>query len=164
MIRANSGRLLMTLALLLTVSACKPQSAQVDPAADNAAILAAAASFEKAYNDKNVDGVAAMYAEDAELMPPGNPMTKGRAAIRELYAKDIAERWARLTITTGASGASGDWGWRSGTWSVETTPAMTGKYLEVWRRTAEGWRMHRDIWNDDSPPAAAAEPAPAPST
>ena len=36
---------------------------------------------------------------------------------------------------------------------------MSGKYLEVWHRTAEGWRLHRDISNSDAPPEA---PPPAP--
>ena len=35
-------------------------------------------------------------------------------------------------------------------------PPMSGKYLEVWHRTAEGWRVHRDILNLDA--AEAHEP------
>ena len=36
---------------------------------------------------------------------------------------------------------------------------MTGKFVEVWRRTPEGWQMYRDIWNSDAPMPA---PPPAP--
>jgi ketosteroid isomerase-like protein len=31
-----------------------------------------------------------------------------------------------------------------------------GKYIVWWKRTADGWRMHRDIWNSDRPAAGSA--------
>ena len=83
----------------------------------------------------------------------------GRAAIRDYFTNEIATRWAKITVTSNSNGAAGDWAWRSGTWSVETTPVVTGKYIEVWRRTADGWRLHKDIWNVDGPDAAVPETA-----
>ena len=80
----------------------------------------------------------------------------GRAAIREHYANEIATAWAKISFVSDTPVVAGDWAWRSGTWSVETAPPVSGKYLEVWRRTAEGWRSYRDIWNLDA--AEAHEP------
>ena len=161
MSRANSGRFLMPVVLMFALAACTPKAAQVDSAADNAALLAAAETFNKAYNDKNADAVAAIYTTDAELLPPDAPAIVGRSGIREHYANDIANAWVQLTITTGESGTAGDWGWRSGTWSVATEPVMTGKYVEVWRRASDGWQMYRDIWNGDAPMPAPPPSAPA---
>ena len=80
----------------------------------------------------------------------------GRAAIREHYANEIATAWAKISVVSDANGVAGDWAWRSGTWSVETAPPVSGKYLDVWHRTAEGWRLYRDIFNLDA--AEAHEP------
>ena len=49
--------------------------------ADEAAIRAQAARWEKAYNSGDAKGVAAQYAEDALLLPPGTSGVRGRAAI-----------------------------------------------------------------------------------
>jgi len=160
MSRANPARLLMVLATLLVISACN-KTAPVDTAADNAALLSVAESFSKAYNDKNADLVAATYTNDAQLLPPDAPAISGNSDIRAHYADDIANHWMQLTINTGESGVAGDWGWRSGTWSVGATPDMTGKYVEVWRRTTDGWRIYRDIWNSDAAAPAMAPAAPA---
>ena len=156
----NSARVFMSLALLITLAACQPKAA-TDTAADAAAIQAAAEGWPKAYNDKNADGVAALYTEDARVYPPGAAMVSGRAAIRDYFSSDIANNWAEITVGHEENNVSGDWAWRTGTWSAA---GLTGKYAEIWHRTPEGWRIHRDIWNvDAAPPAAPAEAAPAPA-
>jgi uncharacterized protein (TIGR02246 family) len=58
--------------------------------ADEAAVHAQTANWEKAYNGGDAKAVAAQYAEDALLLPPGAPGVSGRAAILAFFAKDIA--------------------------------------------------------------------------
>ena len=37
-----------------------------------------------------------------------------------------------------------------------------GKYIEIWRKQADGpWKLARDIFNSDLPPAAPPPPEPA---
>ena len=155
----KSARIFMPLALLIALAACQPQAATVDTAADEAAIEAAAQGWPKAYNDKNADGVAALYTEDAKVFPPGKAAVNGRAAIRDYFTSDIANEWAQISVTSEESHVAGEWAWRTGSWSAAVTPVLTGKYAEVWRRTPEGWRIHRDIWNVDAAPAPAPAPA-----
>ena len=64
--------------------------------ADEAAIRAQTASWEKAYNGGDAKGVAAQYAEDALLLPPGAPGVRGRAAILSFFTKDIADSKAAV--------------------------------------------------------------------
>ena len=161
---SKPARIFTSLALLMTLAACQPQAAPTDTAADEAAIQAVADGWPKSYNEKNADSLAALYTEDARVYPPGGAMVSGRAAIREYFASDIANNWVQTTVAHEESGVAGDWAWRTGTWSAATTPVLTGKYAEVWRRTPEGWRIHRDIWNADAaPPAAPADTPPAPA-
>jgi ketosteroid isomerase-like protein len=149
----------LLLAAAVSLAGCAPQKAQ-DSAADVATLASTAAGWEKAYNEKNADAVAALYAEDAQLLPPGGPVVNGRPAIRDYWANDIAATGVAVTITSDASNAGGDWAWRSGAWSSQDakgTP-LTGKYVEVWHRTRSGWQIHRDIWNADGAPGASAAP------
>jgi len=144
----------------VTLAACKPQAAQHDTKADEAAVASAASGWEKAYNQKNADAVAALYTEDAQLLPPGAPVVNGRAAIRDFWANDIATSNAAFAVTADASGVAGDWAWRSGSWratGADGAPAGTGKFAEIWSRTKDGWQLHRDIWNADAGEAQTRE-------
>src|SRR6266536_3090828 len=58
--------------------------------ADEAAIRAESTDWVKAYNGGDAKAVAALYAEDALLLPPGAPGVSGRAAIQAFFTKDIA--------------------------------------------------------------------------
>jgi ketosteroid isomerase-like protein len=30
---------------------------------------------------------------------------------------------------------------------------VSGKYIVVWKKDGDAWRLHRDIWNTDPAPA-----------
>ena len=155
-------RLLSALLAAVIVAGCGPQKSGHDPAGDKAALDATAAGWEKAYNEKNADAVAALYSDDAQLLPPGAAVVSGRAAIRDYWAKDIADTGMPLTIKADDSEVGGDWAWRSGSFSGQdpSGATFTGKYIEVWQRTADGWKLHRDIWNGDAEAAPAASTTP----
>ena len=154
MITARSTR---ALALLLAVALVACQPAGHDSATDNAALDKAAAGWEAAYNDKNADGVAAIYTDDGQLLPPGAGTVDGRAAIKDYWANDIGTQWAKISIKADSTVVSGDWAYRSGAWNTES-PALSGKFIEVWKRAGDGWQLHKDIWNMDA--MTAPEPAP----
>ena len=168
MLRTKPVTILMLLLSAATLAACAPRGSQHDPAGDEAAISTAAANWEKAYNEKNAEAVAALYTEDGQLLPPGPAVVNGRSAIQEFWANDIAASNMSFAITADTTGVGGDWAYRSGSWramGADGSTAATGKYIEVWKRVGDGWQLHRDIWNvDEAAPAAPAEgTAPAPS-
>src|SRR6266496_4311177 len=90
--------------------------------ADETAIRAQSTDWVKAYNGGDAKAVAALYAEDALLLPPGAPGVKGRAAIMAFMAKDIASSKAAGAVFAVDPktdvGVAGDTGWESGTYSV----------------------------------------------
>jgi uncharacterized protein (TIGR02246 family) len=133
-----------------------------DAAADEQAIRSASADWFKAYNAHDVDGVAALYADDATLSVPGVAPARGRAAIRDAYQKDIqAMTAADYTFNPGSNdkfGASGDLGWEWNTFTVTDKSGKTidkGKYVTVFARRNGKWMILQDIWNSDTPPAPA---------
>jgi ketosteroid isomerase-like protein len=144
------------------------------PAADESArIRAGTKSWVESFNLGNAGAVVALYTHDAVLMPPGAPLARGTAAIKEAIAKEIAgTKKAGLTFAMGSVdevGMSGDMAWHMGTYVVKDKAGKAvdaGKFLEVWQKKDGKWRMVRDIWNSDggaaAPAAAPAAPAPSP--
>ena len=142
--------------------------------ADEAAIRAQTLSWAKAYNGGDATAVAAQYADDALLLPPGAPGASGRAAILAFFTKDIAgSKAAGVVFNINPKidvGVSGDMGWESGTYTVTIKGAVveSGKFLSVSRKKDGKWLYIRDTWNADAPPApppppAAAAPSKAPA-
>ncbi len=135
-----------------------------DTAADEAALRGADSTWFANYNAGNVDGVAALYADDAVLNVPGMPPARGSSAVREALAKDIANSsGGGFTLTPGPSpeiGVSGDLAYVWNTFKVTDKSGATvdvGKYVTVVGRKNGEWRIVRDIWNSDNPPAPPAK-------
>jgi len=168
-----SKRPYLLAAAFLAVTACTTEApdtskagdtAQVaDASADEATIRAEAPVWFDLYNKSDAAGVTNLYAEDGIVLAPGAPAASGRDAIRTFMTNDIAgARAAGITLNlaeiTGV-GVSGDLAWLSGTFTVKDRGGATvdtGKYLSLYRRTSEGWKLIRDTWNSDK-----ASPAPA---
>ena len=135
-------------------------AAAPDAAADEQAIRAMNDQWFKAYSAHDVDGIVALYADDATVSMPNMPAARGRAAIRDAYQKDIqgavAAGYVNTQGTSGESGASGDLAWESNTFTVtDKTGAKveSGKYVTVFSRRDGKWLIIRDIWNSDMPAA-----------
>jgi ketosteroid isomerase-like protein len=153
----------MGLSFLLAVSAffCAPAFA-ADSAADVKAMHDVDQAWLKAYTAADGDALAALYDDNAILMPPGAPAAKGRAAIRAFLGNDsAASQKAGVSFHLGANpdgGANGDLGWVSGTYTVTDKAGKvveSGKYLSVSKKEGGKWRYIRDTWNADG--AAPAE-------
>ena len=140
-------------------------TAYAAPGADETAIRAQTTNWAKAYNGGDAKAVAALYADDAILQPPGAPSAKGRAAILDYFTKDIAgTKAAGAVFNVNAKtdvGVSGNTGWESGTYTATIKGAVveSGKFLSVSQKKNGKWLYIRDTWNADAPPAPPAPPA-----
>jgi uncharacterized protein (TIGR02246 family) len=157
-------------ALLVLTSACVPPPP--DASADIAALKANGHVWFDRYNAGDAQGVAALYASDAILLPAGAPMARGHEAIRQYLAEDIEKSRASglsfkaSDVTDGA--IDGGTGWITGTFTVVDGSGNTvdaGKYLTLYQMAEGEWVIVRDIWNSDNPPAPPmpdipAEPSP----
>ena len=133
------------LALCLGVSFAAPALAQ------NAATLQKLNDkFTAAFNKGDAAAVAAMYAEDAYVLPPGGEMVKGRSAI-EAFWKQAAQQVGDAKLVTVDVLPLGRRGAREiGTVTLETKgqppQQLVGKYAVVWRQIRGRW-LATDIWN-----------------
>jgi uncharacterized protein (TIGR02246 family) len=158
-------RVAIVAAGLLVLAGCAKPAPAPDTAADETAIRAINPEWFIAHQAGDADRLAALYAEDAVLSIPGLPPVRGRPAIHEAFAAEVAAMKAGgLKNNQGAApefGVSGDLGWEWNTFTVTDQAGAivdTGKYVTVYARRDGKWLIVRDIWNSDAPPAA---PAPA---
>jgi uncharacterized protein (TIGR02246 family) len=137
---------------------------------DEDALRAQTIAWEKAYNSGDAKGVAAQYAEDALLLPPGSPAVRGREAILKFFTKDVADsRAGGVTFVINYPtevGVSGSMGWESGTYKATVKGAVveSGKFLSVSRKKDGKWLYIRDTWNADAAPAPAPAATPPAAT
>src|SRR5450756_3042372 len=120
--------------------------------AQKAEIAAVNAKWMELFNKGDFAGVASLYTDDATAFPPGSAMVQGGAAIGAMW-KSMAEQVSDPKVTTldvkplGPSAAR-----EIGTFSLKTkgpTPQeVTGKYVVVWEKVGEHWKLAADIWND----------------
>lgn len=88
-----------------------------------------------------------VFTEDALRLPAGDDPVRGRAAIAAALAGSVALSSVRFDLQE--IEVEGDLAYAAGTYEVRTPDgqSLTGKFLEVWKRTAEGWRIHRVMWD-----------------
>ena len=91
--------------------------------------------------------VADVFTEDALRMPAGSPPVRGRSAIAA--ALEGAVPLAEASFDLEDVGVEGDVAYAAGSYRVRSAAGdqQTGKFLEVWRRTPAGWRIHRVMWD-----------------
>ncbi len=127
-------------------------------AADDSAVRAINPAWFKAYNAYDADAITALYADDAILSTPGQPPTKGTAAIRAAYAKELkGAAAADISNNSGPDAVFGVSGDLAHEWNTYTATDKSGKvldkgkYLTVFERKNGKWMIVRDIWNSDTP-------------
>ncbi|MEM9224416.1 MAG: DUF4440 domain-containing protein [Pseudomonadota bacterium] len=110
------------------------------------------AAYNDAFNRGDATACAALFSEDIALLPPGEPMIRGRKAFEEAYR-------ARIASNTGGThtnelveyAVDGDLAYEIGTFAVEdANPPERGKFVNILRRQADGtWAVTVSIFNGD---------------
>jgi uncharacterized protein (TIGR02246 family) len=123
---------------------------------DTAALRAVHDRFSAALLRHDFDAVAALYAEDAVLLPPQEPAVHGRAAIRQWTA--AVPNVTRIVLQVDDLDGRADVAYMRGTFAMTLEPegapavSVAGKYVEILKKQADGaWRFAVDIFNSDTP-------------
>ncbi len=130
------------------------------PGADAASrIRALDAAWARAAARRDLDGMMAIYAPDAEELLPGSPPLVGLQAIRRFYG-ELLERFPRsshefepVTITVALSGdlaVARGW-YRFTADTLHPEQSQRGKFVSVWARREGDWRLLINISNGDDP-------------
>ena len=145
-------RLLIATSLAATLALTGSVGAQgkTDPALNKLA-----AEWAAAFNAKDAAKIASFYTEDAVLMPPNQPMVKGRASIEAYWKGAIQQGATNLQLKPFESAISGSQAFEAGTSTMALPGGETdlGTYLVVLKRVGSDWKIAYDIYNSDAPPA-----------
>jgi uncharacterized protein (TIGR02246 family) len=154
-------RFKLSLFILLSITACAPAAEEaVEEAttteADVEAITQLPAKYAAAENAGDLDGMMAVYTDDAVRMPPNAPALIGQESIRSWTQANLDQNTYQLDNPPEEVQVSGDWAFARGTYTVTVTPKaggesiqLEGKYLVVFQKQPDGsWKAARDIWNE----------------
>jgi uncharacterized protein (TIGR02246 family) len=131
------------------LAACGPEAR--GPFGSRQAIEATVARYVAASNQGDADALAALYTDDAMLLPPDHEPIKGRVAIGQFWHQGTDEG---LEVTTLRLEVSGDLAYLVGRYRLPATeeePADSGQSVLCLKRQRDGsWKVTTDIWNSGS--------------
>lgn len=153
---------LPALAALFFVAACSPSPAPQKPEArgadaqDLAAISRLHEAYVLAHNDADVSRMAALFTDDAVLMPTDEPAITGREAIGAHYEEFFDQNPSKILLRPVETRVSCEFAYER----LEMTVSLPGgsenvmeakvKYLWILEKQKDGsWKIARAIYNLD---------------
>lgn len=109
--------------------------------------------FEAAFARRDAAALAVLYTSRGQLALPGSGLLAGPQAIESSWQGTFKDGLTEveletLEVFTGAgSETATEWGRYRLMAKGETADA--GRYMGLWRRTPEGWKLHRHLWTTD---------------
>lgn len=152
---------------LVVATALAPIGCSTQQATDDEAVAAAVEQiwdrYSSSLNSGDIDAWVALWTEDGVQMPPDSPPVVGKESIRQRNGAVLDQFSFEMSITNQEVEAAGDWAYARGTYTATLTPRgggepvlIDGKYMTILQRQPDGsWKIHRDIFNSNVPPAGS---------
>ena len=150
-------RTVLSFVVLLALIGCSgsEDSVQTEVSASEFELGQMNRDFAAALNAKDAKAAAAAYSEDAVLIPPGEPLVRGREAIEEYWRGAIELGGIRdVSVETMDARSSGSLGYETGSFELTVNGpdgeavVDRGRYIELLRREPDGrWLSTHGIWN-----------------
>jgi uncharacterized protein (TIGR02246 family) len=122
-------------------------------AQDRATIEKLNDAWTAAFNKGDAAAVAAMYTEDAYLLPPGTDIVKGRAGIEAFWGQAAQQlgdmKLMTIDVLPLGSGAAREIGTITFKTKSQPPQEIGRKYVVVWRKVGSDWKLATDIWTPD---------------
>jgi len=112
---------------------------------------AAMKEFVAAFNSKDAAGLAALFHDDAKLLPAGYPIVTGVKDIEVFWAEAFESGLSGIEKTPIETIVNKDLAVETSSWFITFNDAkLAGKDTLVWRKNTEGeWKISTDIWAYD---------------
>ncbi|MCB0474575.1 MAG: DUF4440 domain-containing protein [Flavobacteriaceae bacterium] len=110
--------------------------------------------FAKALKAGDAEAAANLYDLNASLLPPNEPIVRGREHIKAYWQGAIDAGILEASVKTISAGSDGDLAYEIGTFELkfkaenDSVIIETGKYTEILHRNSEGkWISLYGMWN-----------------
>ncbi len=124
------------------------------------ALTTLADAFADAFNAKDAPKVASFYTDDAVVMPPDQPMVRGRRNIEAYYTRGFRQDVSNFRLVPMESAVTGTHAFEAGRSSLTSRTSASpqrgpnlvtsnGKYVVIYKRVDGAWKIAYDIFNDD---------------
>ncbi len=128
----------------------------------NTTVEAATAAFHQALRSNDATELFAHVSDDVVMMPPGEPVVRGKEAMREWYAAFLSQCRTTSLVLSDCEVLVGDgWAVELGSYEWELRPIAGGEllldrgnYMQLWKLHDGQWRFEREIWNSSAPAAS----------
>jgi uncharacterized protein (TIGR02246 family) len=141
----------MTVSLSLFI-ATSCTTVQQDDTKTRDAIAEVNKQFVSAFEQGDAEGVAALYTEGGQILPPGSAIITGKEGIAAFWTGAMGMGIKRAELSTLELDPQGDTAievGRATLYSEAGDVIDNPKFIVVWKREAGQWKLHRDIWNSD---------------
>jgi ketosteroid isomerase-like protein len=111
-------------------------------------------AFEKAYNQGDAAGAAAVYSSSGQALPPNGATVSGRAALQSFWQAVMDAGIKSVKLETLELELCGDMAYEVGKATLSGEGGAVAdvvKFVVVWKQEDGQWKWHRDIWNSNSP-------------
>ena len=118
-------------------------------------IRSANQNFEKIFADGNAEGMASLYTSDGMLLPPGAGVQQGSKAIQDFWKMVMDLGIKRAQLSTVQIEREGEMAVEMGKYKLSGADSQLideGKYIVVWKKVNDDWKLHKDIWNTSLSP------------
>ncbi len=116
-------------------------------------IIAATKAFSKAYMNGDFETIANSYTTDAKIFPNNADIISGREAVKQQWMLGAGTKILHHEITPLEITLLGDYAHDYGYFEGKSENKdgsianWRGKYVVVWKKEDDKWKMYLDIWN-----------------
>ena len=117
------------------------------------------ADFVKAFNSGNLDALETLHGDDAMLLAPDTPTSRGDSQAVVQGFRDLWDAgWRNITLDSVEIDADGDLAYHVGRVGFDvptqqgSSKTVAGKFVDIYKRHADGaWKIRLTIYNMDEP-------------
>jgi ketosteroid isomerase-like protein len=146
-----TGTITVVVAANLSGRSAQP-AARTDPAIESIMV-----KLLDALNQKDGPALEAFYLDDAVMMPPDEPIVRGRVAIRAHYEREWKAGFLPMKAHSVESAISGTTAFNVSTITLGggtgtgASGSLSAKAVLIFKRSGNTWKIAYDIFNDDAP-------------
>ena len=137
----------MVLALVSTVLLAALPAAAADDA--RSGIEAANKLLEAAVSRGDGAGAAALYTADGQAFPAHSDLVSGTEALAAFWQAAFDSGMKAASLVTVEVESFGSTAYEVGTFEFRDAAGKLldqGKYVVIWKKEGDSWKLHRDIW------------------